>query len=164
MSLIEPILQEFAMEMANTRKMIERIGDEQLDWSPHAKSMNMGRLVAHIAELSTWVAAILDMDVYDFDPAGYRPLEIAGIADALEHFDVGVKAFTEAAKDQTDEHLMGRWQMVIGGQAVIDMPRIGVIRGMLLNHLIHHRGQLSVYMRMNDIPLPALYGPSADEA
>lgn len=162
MNIIDPILMEFTHEAGITRRLLERVPDEQLGWKPHEKSMSMGRLASHIAEIPTFVAAILGQDELIL-PGSYTPLNAGSTAEILEAFDKNVAMATEMMQGQSNERLMQPWRLKKGEHVVFEMPRIGVIRGLVLNHSVHHRGQLSVYVRMHDVPLPSIYGPSADE-
>lgn len=152
--------------MANARKTLERVPEDKFGWAPHAKSMTMGRLATHISELPEWVASTLASESLDFAPPGgppYQPKTAASRAAMLEQFDKNVAAARAAIAAAGDDQWMVKWTLLAGGRTIFSMPRIAVLRGMVMNHLIHHRGQLSVYLRLNDVPVPALYGPSADE-
>jgi uncharacterized damage-inducible protein DinB len=163
MNIIDPVATEFAQEAANTRRLLDRVPDELLDWKPHEKSMSLGRLAAHIAESPQWGVAILEQDELVINLDEYTPPTATTQAELIELFDTSVAKLTEAMQGQPDDKLMQPWRLKVGDQVVLELPRIAVIRGMVLNHIIHHRGQLSVYLRIKDVPLPALYGPSADE-
>jgi uncharacterized damage-inducible protein DinB len=163
MSMTEPILAEMAHEMATTRRLLERLPQEQLGWKPHEKSMTLGRLASHIAEIPGWVSEIVDREGFDVGASGYVPPTVATVAQILEMFDRTTRLAAEAVRRQTAERLMATWRLTKKGQLVVEMPRVGVIRTFLLNHLIHHRGQLSVYLRLRNVPLPSIYGPTADE-
>ena len=124
--------------------------------------MTLGRLASHVAEAPGWAAYTINQDALELGPDN-KPFSAASRAELLETFDKNAAAAHEAIAGATDEHLAKNWQLIFGGRAVIDMPRVTVIRSMVMNHTIHHRAQLGVYLRMNDIPVPATYGPSADE-
>jgi uncharacterized damage-inducible protein DinB len=158
------ILGELEHEAATTRKLLERAPENQFDWKPHQKSMTLGRLASHCAETFTWLDVIVNQDVFEMDPGSYTPFQAGSQSELLEAFDANVESAKEIIRGQSDESLLKNWQMKTGGEVTIEMPRIAVIRGFVLNHLVHHRGQLSVYLRLNDIPVPSIYGPSADEA
>jgi len=162
MHLNEPILMELAHEMANTRKTLERVDEAKFGWKPHAKSMTYGRLASHLAEIPGWLTAIVTMDVLDMQ-SSQAPFDAKSSQELLKTFDEGLAQATAALKTATNEQLMGDWEMTMDGNPFIKLPRMVVIRTWVLSHSIHHRGQLSVYLRLNDAPVPALYGPSADE-
>lgn len=163
MSMFDTIVQEMTQEMVGTRKCLERIPVKHLDWTPHVKSFTFRRLASHIVEIPTWTMPILDSDEMVLDMDSYVPYEAGSVAELLERFDRNMQDATAAMQGREDELLSGMWRMKVKDQVVFEAPRIAVLRGMVLNHAYHHRGQLTVYLRMKDAPLPALYGPSADE-
>jgi len=126
--------------------------------------MTLGRLVSHCAKTLKWMDVVVNQDVFEMDPATYTPFQAGSRSELLEAFDSNFESAKEVIRDQSDENLLANWQMKTGDTVTLEMPRIGVIRGFVLNHLVHHRGQLSVYLRLNDVPVPSSYGPSADEA
>jgi uncharacterized damage-inducible protein DinB len=160
-NIIDPILAELAHEMATTRRLLERAPDAKLGWKPHEKSMTLGRLATHVAEIPGWVGSIVDTPGFDVG-GDYTPQVAASTAEVLAMFDKNVTQVTQALKPLGDETLMETWRLTKQGQLIMEMPRVGVVRTLLLNHLIHHRGQLSVYLRLLNVPLPSIYGPSAD--
>ena len=157
------ILAELEHEAATTRKLLERAPEDRFDWKPHEKSMTLGRLVSHCAETLKWMDVVVNQDVFEMDPATYTPFQAGSRSELLEAFDSNLESAKEVIRDQSDEHLFANWQMKSGDTVTLEMPRIGVICGFVLNHLVHHQGQLSVYLRLNDVPVPSIYGPSADE-
>ena len=160
------ILPEFDHEMANTRKVLERVPDHRFDWKPHQKSWNMGALATHVATIPSWTTYTIDRDSLDIAPPGepaYQSPVAASQKELLELFDKHVAAARAAIAGASDDHLMKPWSLLAGGQILFTMPRAAVIRSMVMNHGIHHRGQLCIYLRLNDIPMPGMYGPSADE-
>lgn len=166
MSLAASILPEFEQEMAKTRNTLERVPDEKFSWRPHEKSFSFRDLANHIARMAGWGAGTLTTESMDLDPekGGFVPPEEAETTKGvLAVFDEGVAAFRGALEKATDEEMMQPWALLMSGETLFEMPRIAVLRGMILNHIIHHRGQLTVYLRLNDLPVPPLYGPSADE-
>ena len=166
MALSAMILPEFDNEMATTRKTLERIVDEKFDWKPHEKSTTMGGIATHIANLPTWTVIGINDESFDLAPPGQEPFrvpEAKSRAEVLETFDKNVAAAREAIAGASDEHLMKLWTLLRGGQTIFALPKIAVLRTFVLSHIIHHRGQLSVYLRLNDLPVPSIYGPSADE-
>lgn len=163
MSLIEMITAEFQREAATTRKMLERVPQDSFAWKPHEKSMTLGQLAAHVANLhGTWFITALTQD--EFDLADSKPLKLDSVSDILEAFDQSISSAVESLKTQTDERLFATWRLKRGGQVLFELPRWAVIRSMVISHIIHHRGQLSVYLRLQNVPLPPVYGPTADEA
>ena len=167
MGLSQALLPEFDREMPNTRKSIERIPEDKLDWKPHEKSWSMGGLATHLANLPSWAVLAISQDAFDMAPPGAPPAKLPqanSVTEALERFDKNVAAARAAIEGASDEHLFKRWSLLSGGNTIMTMPRIAVIRGFVMNHMIHHRAQLGVYLRLNDVPVPSIYGPSADEA
>lgn len=165
MAMNQALLGEFDQEMANTRKAVERVPDAKWDWKPHPKSGTTGWLVNHIVLFPGWAADMFRSDSFDVAPGG-KQVEMPSARntkEALATFDQGVVTARAALAKASDEQLMKTWSLLNNGQAMFTMPRAAVLRGMIMNHLIHHRAQLCVYLRLNDVPVPALYGPSADE-
>ena len=163
MNLIDPVLAELAHESATTRRLLDRVPERHLAWKPHEKSMTLGRLATHIAEIPGWVGSIVEKDEFDIAAGGYVPPTIDRVPEIVAMFDRSVAAATETLKRQSDDRLLATWQLKKKGQLVVEMPRMGMIRTLLMNHLIHHRGQLSVYLRLQNVALPSIYGPTADE-
>jgi uncharacterized damage-inducible protein DinB len=163
MNLIDPILAELAHEGATTRRLLDRLPQERLGWQPHQKSMTLGRLATHIAEIPGWVGSIVEKDEFDVGASGYVPPTVGSVAEIIAMFDKNVATAAEALKRQSNDRLLAKWQLKKNGQLVVEMPRLGMVRSFLMNHLIHHRGQLSVYLRLQNVPLPSIYGPTADE-
>jgi len=162
MEVIDVMRAEFEQEVASTRKALERITTESFAWSPHDKSMSMGQLVSHLVEIPSWVGSILEQDKFEME-ADFKPYEAESIEGALEYFDDSAKEALEKMEGRSNENLLETWTFKMGGEVALAMPRVAVLRAFILSHLIHHRGQLTVYLRLNDIPVPAIYGPSADE-
>lgn len=166
MKLSEMILGEFDHEMANTRKSLERVPEDKFGWAPHEKSMKLGRLAGHVAEIPKWATMAIEREEVDIRPPGggsAASLTAKSRQEALEAFDANVKAARTAIAGASDEHLMKPWTLLAGGQKIFTLPRMDVLRSMVMNHMIHHRAQLGVYLRLNNVPVPAIYGPSADE-
>ena len=152
--------------MANARKTLERVPDEKFDWKPHAKSMTMGGLAGHIASIPTWAKMTLETPSLDVNPPGGEPIQQPKLktrAELLAFFDKDVPEARAALAAADDKSLMETWTLLNGGKTIFRMPRVAVLRSMIMNHMIHHRAQLGVYLRLNDIPVPSIYGPSADE-
>jgi uncharacterized damage-inducible protein DinB len=166
MKISDALLPEFDQETANTRKTLERVPDDKLDWKPHPKSFSMGSLATHICGLTGWTADVLEKDSYDFAPPGGQPYKdepVKSQKELLERFDKNVKAARASIAKASDEHFMQNWSLLGGGQTIFTLPRIVCIRSFVMNHSIHHRAQLGVYLRLNDVAVPAVYGPTADE-
>jgi uncharacterized damage-inducible protein DinB len=163
MKISDALLQEFDQEMANTRKTLERIPEDKLDWKPHEKSMTLGRLAGHVEELVGWANTTITTESLNVTMDKYQPIIATSQKQILELFDKSVKESRAAIAGASDEHLMQPWTLAFNGQTVFTMPRAAVLRVSCFNHLIHHRAQLGVYLRLNNVPVPALYGPSADE-
>jgi uncharacterized damage-inducible protein DinB len=157
------LIAEIEEEAVSARKCLERIPAEKFDWKPHEKSMTFTRLASHIAEMFGWTAATLQADELDFAKVDYKPFEPATTDDLVEYFDKNVAEAIDALRNAPDEVFFQNWTMRNGEQIYFTMPKAVVMRSFVLNHIVHHRGQLSVYLRLNDIPVPSLYGPSADE-
>lgn len=165
-NISQSLLPEFDHEMANTRKTLERVPEGKGSFAPHAKSMTLARLAGHVAEIPTWAVMTLAMDEFDLNPATgpkYDPYLFETRADALAKFEGEMKKAREILAATSDEQMMSTWTLKSGGHQIMAMPKIAVFRSFVMNHLIHHRAQLGVYLRMNDVPVPGLYGPSADE-
>ena len=163
MTMSEMLLPEFDQEMANTRKTLERIPEDKFDWAPHQKSMTLGRLAGHVAELPTYATTTIQTDSLDLSTGEYKPLVAASRQQVLEAFDKNAAAARAAIAGTNDGHLSKTWSLFYQGKPIFSMPRAAVLRSKVMNHLIHHRAQLGVYLRLNEVPVPSLYGPSADE-
>lgn len=162
MALKDGLMAEYDHEMGTTRKLLDRLPDDRLSWKPHEKSMTLGGLATHLANLPVWGDQILNQASFDLADAPPNLTPKASRAEVLAHFDERVKA-TRAWLDKTDAELVAPWTLKRGGQQVFTMPRVAAFRSFVLSHSIHHRGQLSVYLRLNEVAVPAIYGPSADE-
>ncbi|MGA9774029.1 MAG: DinB family protein [Blastocatellia bacterium] len=162
MSISEALLPEFDREMANTRKTLERIPEDKFDWKPHEKSMRLGSLAIHLATMVGWVADLMKQDSLDLDP-NYEEPKVNTRSEIIEMFDGGVASARAAIDGASDEEILKPWTLLSGGKEILTMPKAAVIRDFAMNHSIHHRAQLGVYLRLNDIPVPSIYGPSADE-
>jgi uncharacterized damage-inducible protein DinB len=167
MSISEMLLTEYDEEAANTRKVLERCPEDRFGWKPHEKSWPMAGLATHIANIPHWGGMVLTTDSFDYAPPGappYKEEPVTSRAELLERFDKNVTEARAAIASTSDEEFMKPWALLAGGNTIFTMPRIGVIRSVIMNHSIHHRAQLTVYLRLNDVPVPGLYGPSADES
>jgi uncharacterized damage-inducible protein DinB len=166
MAISHSLLPEFDMEMANTRKTLERVPDEKFEFKPHPKSGSMGWLAGHLANLPLWAVMTLKEDTLDIAPAGGPPFKLPETKNreqVLEVFDQNVADAKKGIAAATDEQWMRPWSLLKTGKTIMTMPKIAVLRSFVLNHIIHHRAQMGVYLRLNDIPVPSIYGPSADE-
>jgi uncharacterized damage-inducible protein DinB len=163
MAIRDMLLPEFDEEMANTRKMLERAPEDRFDYQPHPKSWKLNRLAGHIADLPMWAVHTMQLDLLEMEPGQYQPFEPTSRKELLDQFDKYVAEARAAIAAASDEQLNKIWNMKWQGKTVITMPRISVLRSVVLNHLIHHRAQLGVYLRLIDVAVPGMYGASADE-
>lgn len=160
MKIYEILIPELQHEVALTEKFLKHLPQDKMDWRPHPKSMSVNQLANHLVEIPGWVTATMDLD--EMEMQGYRSPEFQSSSEMLEALkDNTSKA--EAALRKPDADFEKNWKMLMGGETVMDMPKLKVLRTMVLNQLPHHRAQLGVYFRLLDIPVPATYGPSADE-
>ena len=162
MPMVDALLPEFDHEMGTTRKLLERVPDDKLEWTPHPKSMPLGALARHVATIPMWGSVTLTQPGIDVGDAEGLPTARSR-AELLALFDKHVSETRAALTAVSDAEMMAPWSLKHNGQTIFTQPKAGVWRGFVMSHLIHHRAQLSVYLRMNDVPLPPMYGPSADE-
>jgi len=162
MPLVDALLPEFDHEIAVTRKLLERVPDDKFAWKPHAKSMSLGQLAQHVATIPMWGSVTLTQSELDTSSMA-RPEEATSRAALLEMFDQNAATTRAALAGRADAEFMAPWTLKQGSQTIFSMPKASVWRGFVMSHLVHHRAQLGVYLRMNDIPVPSMYGPSADE-
>jgi len=166
MRLADTLLREFDQEMAGTRKVLERLPEDRLGWRPHEKSWTVAELATHTLSIPFWGTITLETESFDIAPEGGpppSPRTIESVAEGLERFDAHVARARAALAACSDEELERDWSLLMKGEARFVLPRAAVWRGMVMNHLVHHRAELCVCLRLLDRPLPALYGPSADE-
>ena len=166
MALNQALLPELDHEMAGTRKTLERVPDDKLGWKPHEKSFSLGDLATHLAEMPGWAQVTIEQDSFDVNPPGghtYQRPKLGSRKEILEMFDKNLVAARALLAKASDEQLMQPWSLLNGGKVTFTMPKIAIFRSFILSHNIHHRAQLGVYLRLNNIAVPALYGPSADE-
>lgn len=161
--LATAFLAELDNEAKVTRAVLERVPADKFDWQPHEKSMKMGRLAVHVAEMFGWTKETCTSDVLDFSTMDMTPYEPKTNEELLAFFDDHIVKAKEILAGTSDETFFTDWTMRNGEQVYMTMPKVAVMRSFVMNHIIHHRGQLSVYLRLNDIPVPSIYGPSADE-
>ncbi|MEO6884367.1 MAG: DinB family protein [Bacteroidia bacterium] len=163
MALNTGLLAELKQETENSRKMLERIPMDKLSWKPHEKSMTIEQLSKHIANLPTWISMALLKNELDF-AKGYTPVpDFKSTEELISQLNKNTEEALKALEQFDDAHFLENWTLRNGDHIILTMKRIAIIRGLAMNHMIHHRGQLSVYLRMLDIPVPGIYGPSADE-
>ena len=156
------LLAEYDHEMATTRKLLERVPEDKLPWSPHSKSMTLGGLATHLGNIPNWGTAILNQAFFDLSSAPPNLDAKTSRAEILAFFDDSVKQ-TRRGMDKTDPEYLAQWVVKRNGHEIFSLPRVAAFRTFVLYHIVHHRGQLSVYLRLNEVPLPAIYGPTADE-
>ena len=165
MPIVDSLLPEYDHELATTRRLLERVPEAEFDWKPHPRSMTLGQLAGHVANLPFWLSATLNAPFYDvttgdkearLDPPLSREV-------MLKEFDERVRKARARLAQASDAEMMAPWALKNDGQEIFSMPRAAAVRSFVMNHLIHHRGQLSVYLRLKDVPLPSMYGPTADE-
>lgn len=165
--LAELLLSQFDHEMATTRALLSRVPEASASWKPHPKLTSLGALAQHITNLVGFGPLIIQETERDVNPPGGPPrvpVVFSTTSALLAHFDANTTATRDALASATDEGLMVPWALKNGGAVIFAMPRAAVLRSFMISHIIHHRGQLSVYLRLLDVPLPSIYGPSADEA
>jgi uncharacterized damage-inducible protein DinB len=165
-SISQTLLPEFDEEMKTTRTVLERCPDEKFGWKPHPKSWEMGQLASHLARLPSWNVMTLKQESLDIAPPGAEPYKeepAKSSKELLALFDKSVAEARAAIAETSDDDFEKDWTLLAGGQTIFRMPRTAVVRMFVMNHGVFHRGQLSVYLRLNDIPVPQIYGPSADE-
>ena len=162
MPLVDALLPEFDHEMATTRKVLERVPEDKFQWKPHVKSFSLGELATHVANLPTWGTETLtksEIELTGTQPASALPSK----KELIAAFDKNVAETRAALTGKTDAELLAIWSLKRGGKTIFSMPKTAVLRSFVLSHLIHHRGQLCLYLRLLDVPVPSVYGPSADE-
>jgi uncharacterized damage-inducible protein DinB len=165
MPIAQSMLGELDHEAATTRSLLALVPEADAEWKPHPKSFSLGQLAAHLVNLLSWARATLehpDFDLAPRDGPAWTPPGFTTRAKLLQRFDEGLAATRAALAATDDAAMMAEWRLLRGGEVVMAMPRVAVMRSMILNHIVHHRGQLSVYLRMRDVPLPSIYGPTAD--
>jgi len=166
MSMSQALLPEFEQEMAGTRKTLERVPEAKFSWKPHAKSGSMVWLASHVADIPSWATMIIQNDSLDMEPGGKKmemPPPPKTTKEMLDKFDNHVKEAKAAIAGVSDAELAKPWSLLVNGQTLFTMPKGICLRTWVLSHNVHHRAQLGVYLRLNDLPVPSLYGPSADE-
>jgi uncharacterized damage-inducible protein DinB len=162
MTIPELFLQEFDVEMPGTRKLLERVPEASFSWKPHEKSMTLGRLASHLADLPARCATIITTEELVRQP-GFTPWSAASTADLLDHFDAATTAARAALAGLRDDQLTAMWTLKMGDRVLTSLPRVMALRRVFMNHIIHHRAQLGVFLRLLDVPIPGIYGASADD-
>lgn len=166
MQMTELFAAELEREAAATRRVLERVPEGRNDWKPHDKSMTLGRLATLAATMLGWIGVMVNDDSFDFRPQGKEPFqepERQTRSELVEALAQSLGRARQALANTTDDHLLTPWRLMVAGNVITERPRYLEIRDSVFNHLAHHRGQLTVYLRLNDAPVPAIYGPSADE-
>ncbi len=163
MAMNMALIGELKHEASNTRKILLRIPEEQFDWKPHEKSRSLAQLANHIAELPVWIHYMMTATEFNFAGEPFKRLKATSQSELIENFDCIIQQAIELLEKTNDEELAARWKLSRGELVIFELPRKVAIRNMVMNHIIHHRGQLSVYLRLLNVPVPGLYGPSADE-
>jgi len=167
MSIAQSLIPEFDQEMASTRKVLERIPTEKWNWKPHEKSGTLGWLAAHVGTIPGWYTMTLQTENLDYAPVDgpqYEPPKILNTQQLLAAFDKESAEARAALSKASDADFTVNWTLLAGGKEIFTMPRIACLRSMVMNHMIHHRAQFTVYLRLLNVPIPGLYGPSADES
>ena len=162
--IIDPVLAEFREEAATTKRVLDRVPEQKLAWKPHAKSMSLGQLAWHVAVIPGNISRILQQDSLDVSQANFVPPQPKDLAEILNAYEQSTRDAEQNLKSITDQQATADWRLMRKDQVLSTMPRVGFLRSVMLNHWYHHRGQLSVYLRLLDVPLPVIYGPSADES
>jgi uncharacterized damage-inducible protein DinB len=163
-TMFEPMLDEFREEAAVTKRVLERVPADKLAWKPHAKSMSLGQLAMHIATVPGSLTKITWEDEFEISQANFNPPLPKDVKEIHAAFEQSVREVEECLKRMTEQIAQGHWRLMFRGKEISSKPRIRVLRSIMLNHWYHHRGQLSVYLRLLDVPVPVIYGPSADES
>jgi uncharacterized damage-inducible protein DinB len=161
--MVDSILAELDQEAATTRRVLERVPNDKLGWKPHAKSMSLGQLALHVATIPGAIAGLLKQDGLDLGNVDFEAPAAKAAAELLPALEESVKTAKEVLSGLDDSRAMATWRLTRAGKELFAAPRIGAARSIMLNHWYHHRGQLSVYLRLLEVPVPSIYGPSADE-
>jgi uncharacterized damage-inducible protein DinB len=161
---LSPMLQEFQRESATTRRVLDRVPADKLAWTPHPKSMTLGKLASHIATVPGGISRIAQNDVHEIDPAAFAAQQPKDKKEILDAFEASIKTAEQYIEGLTESTATATWRLTAkGGHEILAVPRVELLRNIMLNHWYHHRGQLSVYLRLLEVPVPSIYGPSADE-
>jgi len=161
--MLEPMLNEFRQEVVITRRVLERVPGDKLSWRPHPKSMSLGQLAFHVANIPGNLAQLAQLDEFDASKANFNPPGPNDVKEIHAAFEQSVRSAEDCLCNMTEQKAQGNWRLLVRGKEAFSQPRTGVLRSIMLNHWYHHRGQLSVYLRLLDVPVPVIYGRSADE-
>jgi uncharacterized damage-inducible protein DinB len=161
--MMEPVVGELQQEAATTKRVLERVPSDKLGWKPHPKSMSLGQLAMHVATIPGGISKLAQVDEFEVNPASFNQPAPKDAAEILAALEASVKAAEEYLGGVSDSAALGNWRATANGKEVMAMPRAAMLRALMLNHWYHHRGQLSVYLRLLEVPVPTIYGPSADE-
>jgi uncharacterized damage-inducible protein DinB len=166
MRIADTLLPEWDHETAVTRRVVERVPDDKLDWKPHAKSFSLRQLATHLVTIPSWMPLTIEREFIDLAPEGGQPANTPAESrdDLVRRFDEHVAAARLALAGADNATMLAPWTLKNAGAVILTMPRAGVLRGFIFSHMIHHRAQLALYLRMLDLPVPSMYGPSADES
>jgi len=162
-TITDPVLSEFREEVATTRRVLERLPEDKLAWMPHPKSMSLGQLAWHIAVVPGSLAKIVPQSGFDVSQGNFNPPQPKEVAEIISAFEQSVRDAEQCLQSMTDQQANGMWHLKNKDRVLMCRPRIEIVRTIMLNHWYHHRGQMSVYLRLLNVPLPVIYGPSADE-
>jgi uncharacterized damage-inducible protein DinB len=161
--MLEPITGEITQEAATTKRLLERVPGDKLGWKPHPRSMTIGQLAMHIATIPGAISKLAQVDDFEINPAGFDPPVPKSTEEILSTLDASVQTALEYLGGLSESDARGTWRATLKGRELMSMPRVAMLRALMLNHWYHHRGQLSVYLRLLEIPVPVIYGRSADE-
>ncbi len=161
--MLNSMLNELRQEAVTTRRVLERVPEDKLAWRPHPKSMTLGQLALHVASIPSGITSLAQVDAFDASQANFEPPEAATTQEILAALETGIKNAEDYLSGLDDQTATGNWRLTFKGNEVFTVPRSEMLRSVMLNHWYHHRGQLSVYLRLLDVPVPVIYGRSADE-
>jgi uncharacterized damage-inducible protein DinB len=162
--MLEPMMSEIQQEAATTKRVLERVPSDKLSWKPHPKSMSLGQLALHVATIPGNLSRLAQLEEFDISTANFEPAAPGDAKEILNALDASLKAIEEYLGGVSESAATGSWRLVHKGKEVFTIPRVGLLRTIMLNHWYHHRGQLSVYLRLLEVPVPIIYGRSADES
>ena len=157
------LIGELTYEASNTRKMLERLPEDKLGWKPHEKSKSLGQLAAHVAEIPRWITHLMNKNEFDMGRDAFDRVKFSSKDEIISGFEQILEQAVEVLQKCADEEWKVNWTFKRGEYKIFELPREAAIRNLVMNHLVHHRGQLSVYLRLLNVPVPGMYGPSADE-